>query len=159
MKNPKPVSTLKYGLREKKTGKLVGLNARANSEDCDGVSVTYTLSKYADGGAWLVDEPEHAEYVRQNSTEWYNAGVDTPENDFEPNELEVVRVKQEVNLVKVKIPTVAQYFKLRYLRKDLKYYNPAHYEACIKDLLKRGIKYSLYELKELQSEMRKEIHE
>jgi hypothetical protein len=158
------MKTIKYGLRDKKTGKLMGFYTRANPEDCEGVSVTYNLSKNGET-AWLVGTPEHAEYVRLNSTEWYNAGYETPENEYDPNELEVVKVEQtiEVNPVEVKIPTIEEYMKLRYLRKDLKHYNPAHYKYCMKALkdsnfkknsgYSSDIKYNLYDLQELEREL------
>ena len=36
---------------------------------------------------WLVESPVNAEYVRNYTTAWYNAGHDTPINHFEPDQL------------------------------------------------------------------------
>jgi len=141
------MKTTKYGLRSKKSGKLIGFSTEGNSEDCEGVSVTYSLLENA-VSPWLVDFPEHAEYVRLNSTDWYNADYKTPINPYESDELEVVRVEQIIEPVKVKIPTAEEYLKLSYLNKDLKYYDPKHYEYCMKNISRMAI-YSFYDLIEL----------
>jgi len=107
--------TIKYALREKASRKLLGYTLSSNAEGDFCVENQYCL--YAgDEKVWQVDEAWQAEYVRQNSTEWYNAGYETPTHDYEPEELEVVEVTTVVDekLVEVKIPTNEEYWNWKY---------------------------------------------
>jgi len=99
---------------------------------------------------WFVDTAENAEWVRQNSTEWYNAGHDTPTHDFKPNELEVVEINVTIKAepVDIKIPTTYEFFEARYAKE-----NPGHWEYLKKLMIeaksdKRPFTYSLYDLRE-----------
>lgn len=135
---------IKYGLMDKETKKLVGYSAESN-EPGDNVSISYELDMYSDD-EWLVDTPEHAEYVRLNSTEWYNADYNTPENGIEPEKLQVVKVEIEKKIepIDVKIPNFEEYMKGTYKDKD-----PNHLKYVLGEYAKHpDMKYLLYELKE-----------
>lgn len=101
--------TVKYGLRHKKTGELLKVSLTSNGEDYEGVSISHTLSDY--GKDWLVDKMFTAEYVRRNSTEYYNAEYETPKHSFKMDDLEVVKVGIIVDIVpmEVKFPTAEEF--------------------------------------------------
>jgi hypothetical protein len=92
---------IKYALKHKKSNKLVGYSICSNSGDfcCD---EQYILCS-SEEKIWYVDTPEHAEWVRNNSTKWYNAGYDTPTHYFKADELEVVKVEITTTMEKVDI--------------------------------------------------------
>jgi hypothetical protein len=96
------MKTTKYGLLYK--GKLLGFSTSENSEDSESVPVTFELDEYSDN-VWMVDSAEHAEWVRNNSTKWYNAGYRTPKNQYQVTELKVAKIIQEVEEVEVEIPS------------------------------------------------------
>jgi len=106
---------VKYALRHKKKKELVTYYTTSNEGGDFCGDTTCHLSTGSEK-TWYAASPEHAEYVRKYSTRWYNAGYETPNHDFEPGELEVVKVTITVDEepVKVEIPTVKQYFKMRY---------------------------------------------
>lgn len=83
---------IRYVLRNKKTGKLLKYVIQANPEDCEGTSLSYTISEYGDD-IWHVDTPEQAEWVRLNHTKWYNAVKETPSHchNYDPDDYEVVK--------------------------------------------------------------------
>ena len=82
---------------------------------------------------WLVDSVEHAEFVRNFPTEWFNAGYETPSHDFESDDLEVVSVEIVVNTQKVdvSIPTVYEFYERRYSTKDKKHWE--HLKGLIEE--------------------------
>jgi len=135
----------KYGLRHKKTSEIVTYNVTSNA-GCDSCGdTTTTLGLGISDQMWVVDTPRHAEWVRLNSTEWYNADYDTPvTRDLEPKELEVVQIDVVIKVEKVdiKIPTMLELFEARYAKSD-----PGHFEY-LKKLIEEGeIKgYSYYDL-------------
>ena len=96
------MNNIKYGLLM--NGKLLGFNTSENSEDSESVSVSYELDHFPDN-VWLVDTAEHAEWVRLNNTEWYNASYETPKNPYKPEKLKVAKVIQSVEEVSVEIPS------------------------------------------------------
>jgi hypothetical protein len=72
---------VKYGLEV--DGSLLGFTTQSNDgADCS-VSVQYTLepSKYSEN-LWLVETQGAAEFVANTSTDWFNAGYETPTNPF-----------------------------------------------------------------------------
>ena len=143
------VNTKKYGLRLKKTGKLLGTNISSNegADFCGDVSVR--LDDYSNN-TWLVDSAINAEYVRNFSTAWYNADYKNPSHNYEAEELEVVEsiIITSIAPVEVKIPTFEEYMKLKYEKSD-----PNHYiyvmEEYKKSYRKKDFKYSLWDLQEL----------
>lgn len=135
----------KFGLRQKSTGKIVGYYTSQNSGD--GVELQHILEPGAEK-FWLVDDPEQAEFVRLNSTEWYNAGYDTPTNHIDTDDLEVVEINVEIKTtsVDVSLPTPYEFFETRYAEKD-----PRHWEY-LKGKIKKdegtryAMKYSWYDV-------------
>ena len=136
----------KFGLRHKETGKIVTYYTDSNG-DADGCATQYILDKSSDDQElWFVDIAENAEWVRLNSTEWYNAGHDTPTHYLKPDELEVVEINITIKAepVDVTIPTPLEYFEAKYSET-----NPGHLEH-LKKLLAEGqiSNYSIYDLQE-----------
>lgn len=95
---------VKYGLGHIESGKMLGVSVSSN-EGADFCGSTQTTLYYSSSPDWLVDTPEHAEWVRHNSTEWYNAGYDTPTHSYEPEELVVVKVTQTFERTEAKVPS------------------------------------------------------
>lgn len=139
----------KYGLREKKTGKLLSFNRTKNR--CDAVEYCHDLRVDENSETWLVDNPRQAEWVRHNSTEWYNADHNTPRHHYEAHELEVVEVNVSirVTLMNVKVPTPYEYFKSKYAKKDPRHW--ASLQEAFKDK-RRSPTYSWWELELLEEE-------
>jgi hypothetical protein len=140
----------KYGLRQKSSGKIVGFSTNSNEgADCC-VSTAYQLDVYTPT-MWLVDDAVDAEYVRLNSTVWYNADYDTPENPYNPDDLEVVKITISVEMEVVKIPTFEEYMQERYNTPGSRHYDPGHYKMVMDkhtECAKRGkgMSYSVYDL-------------
>jgi len=113
---------IKYGLLYK--GKILGYNIQSNSEGCDCCDNQYTLDDI-DTNEWLVDSKVHAEWVRNYSTKWYNAGYDTPTNPYEKEDLQIVEVIRETTItpIIVKIPTFKELAKIKYYDKDRRHYD------------------------------------
>ena len=127
----------KYGLRNKKTHKLVQCDVKSNEGAPDAGSTEYSLSDLGDDGDWLVDSAEHAEWVRLNPTEWYNAGHDTPSHNLSADDYEVVRVEivQEITKVDPKLPTELELAEIRYKEKE-----PGHLDYLKKNYFDTGVK-------------------
>ena len=137
---------IKYGLLLKKKNKILGFYQTSNegSQFCND-NTTY-LSEHEDN-IWSVDDPVIAEYVRNFSTEWYNADFETPKHDFKSNKLQVVKIEVITNTepVDLKIPTMEKYLEIKFKETD-----PKYYEYCLKEIkTHRVVNYSLYELQEL----------
>lgn len=100
-----------YGLFHIKTNKILSFEVSENYGDfC--LDVAHELVTHGEK-MWLVDSPEHAEWVRLNSTPRYNASYDTPINSFEPEELKVVEVEVIINTkdLSVEIPSFEEMAK------------------------------------------------
>jgi hypothetical protein len=140
----KPVKN-KYALRQKSTGELVGFTISSNEggDFCNGEQ--YIL-EVGEEKLWLVDDPQQAEWVRLNSTDWYNAGYDTPTHYFdEPDDFEVVAIDIPINTkpVEVSIPTPYDFFKAKYAKKE-----PKHWEYLQERLKTEDLRYEWYDLKQ-----------
>ena len=106
---------IKYGLKLKKTNELLKYFIDANYDGNDlCVDESYALTTHGDHD-WLVDSMDKALYVMYNSTEYYNAEYETPTHYYNPEDLEVVKVKQiieeetvPVKIVKVKLTEEAE---------------------------------------------------
>lgn len=98
---------VKYGLRNKGDKEVLSYYSTSNAGSDFCVENSFMLSF---GGAkmWLVDSPHQAEYVRQHSTPWYNAGYETPENPFDDLEVVKITVGTEVEAENVSIPTLKE---------------------------------------------------
>jgi hypothetical protein len=97
----------KYGLRNKNNKNLITVSTHSNSGgDC--VSVLHELQDNIYYSVWMVDKGVHAEWVRNNPAQWYDADYDTPYHRFEPNDLEVVKltISTEIEPIKVTIPKI-----------------------------------------------------
>jgi len=88
----KQTATIKYGLRHIESGRLVTVYTRSNAGHDFCCDQEHILSDLPDKPVWGVDERWHADWVRRHSTEWFNAGYDTPSHRFNPDELEVVKI-------------------------------------------------------------------
>ena len=136
----------KYGLRLKKTGKLLGFSISSNEGRDFCGEYTVELEDYSDQ-TWLVDDPIVAEYARNFNTPWYNSSMESPQNHFKAEDLEVVKISSIVTetTLDIKIPSVKQYFEVKYKKSE-----PHHYEYLMKELKShpRDLKYDLYELQE-----------
>lgn len=127
----------KYALRHKKSKKIVCFEKMSNQgQDCC-VSVTCDL-KLDDGrecpprNIWYADSAEHAEWVRLNSTPWFNADYKSPRHhDLEAEDLEVVTVeiKIKTETVETSIPTVEEFYSRKYEKK-----NPKHLKELLKEI-------------------------
>ena len=132
-----------YALRLKLTGKLLTFSASSNEggDFCNDTEIS--LDDFSSNPVWYASTPEQAEYVRNFSTPWYNAGMETPNHNFDADELEVVKIVQieEITPVEIKIPTVKEWIELRYRKTE-----PAHADYLQKQDMES---YSLYDLKEV----------
>ena len=150
----KEKTAVKYGLRVKKTDKLVKFSSESNDGKDFCGDTTVRLNEYGDQ-EWLVDDAYIAEYVRNFSTEWYNAGYETPRHGYEPEELEVMQVTiiTRSRPLIVKIPTAKQYYELKY-GEGSKRPDAGHLKYVLSEIKERpgSINYSLYELRELMLE-------
>lgn len=144
---------VKYGLMNIATGKIVGYETEYLDGDCS-VGIAHSLSVYEDN-EWLVDTPEHAEYVRQVSAKKYNADYDTPENEFKPEELKVVKVTKVVTIeeVVVNIPSFREMMEYKH-GKGGTYEDAHHLNFVLSMKAKRDadVHYNLYDLKSWKRE-------
>lgn len=132
---------MSYGLRHKETGKILRYQQEDNGPNADGIRFSYGLNLEAND-MWLVDNPRLAEYVRLNSTPWYNADYKTPMHYFDSEELEVVYVNVVVKVrpVNVKIPTVMEFYKKKFKN------SPQDFEDIRKHIEDGRVSYSWYDL-------------
>jgi len=146
--------TTKYGLMHAESGKMLTVRQSSNHGGDFCCDVQHILEDDEDNPVWLVDEPEHAEYVRLHSTEWYNADYSTPthRHGYDSAELKVVKyaVIVETEDVDVSIPAYPEYLKMKYTNKRDK----AHRDHCLEMWTKlHGTtsqpRYNLYDLYEL----------
>lgn len=136
---------ISYALFHKELQKTVGYNVESNKgKDCCG-ETTVSLDTYSKN-RWTTETLVGAEWVRNNSTEWYNSEMETPSHSFEPEELEVIKIVTEetVSTESFTLPTYEEYIKEKYEKSE-----PKHYEYLM-SLVKKGeeMRYDLHELKE-----------
>ena len=113
---------VKYGLLYK--GKICGYTIQSNSEGRDCCDNQYELDE-TKTNEWLVDSKIQAEWVRNYSTKWYNAGYDTPTNPYDKEDLQVVEVIKIVSIIPivVKLPTFEEMAKIKYYEKEREHYD------------------------------------
>lgn len=142
----------KYGLRHIKTGEIAGVDRSSNADGEFCCDMQHILSLSSDE-MWMAEDTIGAEYVRLNSTPWYNATEDTPTNDIEPEELEVVKITITTDIAKteVTIPTFEEYMQERYGTPGVRRYDPGHVAYIMEEYKKRphDWHYSLYDLRDL----------
>ena len=134
-----------YGLRNIKTKTLVGISTRSNADGECCYETQYLLDLSGDI-PWIVTDAINAEWVRKNSTEWYNAGYETPTNEYDPDTLEVVEVKFVITKTNQSIPTWEEYIQRKYNNPKLKSYDPKHVEWVISKDYHYQRYYTLYDL-------------
>lgn len=83
---------IRYAIRMKKNGKLLGVFSESNDGHEFCVSVTYRLQLDEDDPIWMVDSREKAERVISKPEKWFNAGYETPVHNFKSEDLEVVKL-------------------------------------------------------------------
>jgi len=132
----------KYGLRNKKTDKLLGVTAHSNDGQDFCGDTEYILDEYDNDTTWLIDSAGHAQWVLEHPTAWYNAGYDTPNHSLKPSEFEVVEVEMKLTPVEVKLPTYKEVakWKAKGDKKDYDFYMYQHEE--------RDSHFSLYDIRE-----------
>lgn len=116
---------IKYALKHKKTNTLLGYYSTSNEGGDFCGDTSYTLCTSGDR-TWYADNPIQAEYVRNNSTKWYNAGYETPSHNFKANELAVVKVEITTDMeeIKIKLPSfeeIAKWKGEKYGENDYKF--------------------------------------
>lgn len=109
------MTEVKYGLRVKKTGKLlnlmeVGTDGKdfCNSTEC-------TLVDMEEYPQYLVTSPMLAEYARRYPAKWYASTFVHPQHNFDPETLEVVKVEITIHVdkEKVELPDPNEYFAFK----------------------------------------------
>jgi len=88
----------KYGLTV--DGKLLGYSTRGTGDSNFCGSTENTLGKEDYENVWLVDSPGTAAFVAEHSTDWYNAGHDTPKNPY-VGKCKLVRVTLSVEEIEL----------------------------------------------------------
>ena len=122
---------IKFGLQY--NGKVLGFFAGGGDD------AVYELTESTDN-MWLVDSPDHANYVRSNSAPWYNAGYDTPINRYKEKDLTVVEVHVIVYSCHPKpLPSFEELMRTIYKNE------PDHVEYVLKSFSEKDKNYSLYD--------------
>lgn len=87
---------IKYGIREKSSGSLYGVDTSANNGDfCE--SVEYSLSSSSDN-IWLMDSYNEVEKVIKNPSKWYNASYYSPSHELKTKEVEIVKIELNIEV-------------------------------------------------------------
>ena len=137
----------KYGLMHKPTRRALGFSTSSNAGGDFCVETQHILELSSDK-MWVVDNPKHAEWVRLNPTQWYNADYDTPTHDFDSDDLQVVRINVEIKVdvepTEVAIPTPYEFFEKKYAEKEPDHW--AYLKGCIEKAPEKMI-YGLYDLR------------
>lgn len=97
-----------YRLREKKTGEFLYIDtvAYGNEEESGIEHSLSTCGKFL----YETDSIEKAEWVKHNTSPYYNAGIETPMHSYKSEELEIVKCEITVveTVVETEIPTQLQ---------------------------------------------------
>lgn len=82
-----------YGIKEKKTGKILGVECSGNPSDADFCG-SYEASLYASNDTpWFHSNKERVQKIIDNPPKWYNSSVDSPQHSYKPEELEIFEVE------------------------------------------------------------------
>jgi hypothetical protein len=149
-----------YGLMLKKTREILTFYTQSNNEgeDCYSEQYILTTGHYP---PWIVDDILTAAYVKKFSTEWFNAGYETPTHNYKEEELEVVEIEMTMYLkIQPKIPTPEEFIHAKYGDTKSKNYDPNRESFLIKFLLKEhpehnNAKYTLWDLKSFYNESKR----
>ena len=114
----------KFALRHEESGKLLGVSTHVNAGDfC--TDVCHTL-RHSNEKTWHANSPEHAEWVRNNQTPWYNANYETPSHEYAAEELSVVKLEVETieTRLDITLPTFEEFARwaARGRENDYKFY-------------------------------------
>jgi hypothetical protein len=101
----------KYGLRGKKSGRMVGFSESSNGDDAEFCNETTVTLSIDEPSIWLVDDPQQAEWVRCNTTGWYNSDYATPNHNFKPDELETVKIHIDAEPIDVELPSILEVYE------------------------------------------------
>lgn len=85
---------IKYGIKNKKTGKLLSFSTHANEPELDGVDVTFNFIEYGET-VWLVDSVYKAtDVLREQNQIWCCCDYESPSKgrDWVEKDYEVVEV-------------------------------------------------------------------
>ena len=87
----------KYGIREKFSGLIYGVETYRNDGDfCE--DIQYFLSAHSDN-VWLMESYGQVDYVIKNPSKWYNANYYTPSHDIIIDEVEIVKIELNIEVV------------------------------------------------------------
>jgi hypothetical protein len=145
-----------YGLLHKKSGKIVGYETQSNAGGYACCDTAHTLDANSHL-MWIVEDELNAAFVRMFSTEWYNAGYETPTNPYKPEELRVIKIRIETNPVLIpQLPNREEYIKRKYDNPKSKHYDPVWAKMRLEDKFvdpdERKASYTLYDLYEFMKE-------
>jgi hypothetical protein len=151
-----------YGLLHKESGNIVGFDTSSNEGGDFCCSTQYSLN-HSSEHPWIVDDELTAAYVRRFSTEWYNAGYETPSHHYDADELQVIKIEIKTSvthLIEQELPTYKEFIEERYNTPGKKYYDPGHVKYILKEMKQFPIRfedatYSLYDLHDLMEERNK----
>ena len=125
-----------YRLRHKAKNEFLKVRLSSNEGGDFCGEFQYILEVDNDNiNCWMSMTPEHAEWVRHNSTEWYNADYATPTHYYKADELEIVEVEiiMDAKPIDVKIPTHIEMFRYKQEKYPREF---QFYENCIKEFIK-----------------------
>jgi len=126
-----------YGLRDKKSGELLGVSTQHTDADCS-VDEIHTLCGYSDV-PWIVEDKLNASYVRMFSEYWWGADYETPINPYKADDLEVVKIEFNVEPVNTEyIPTYDEFLRMKFLTKGKSSYDPKYYKMIVDEHKRRG---------------------
>lgn len=121
----------KYGLRDKKTGKIAGFHEVSNGKKAEFCNETTTTLGLDEANVWLVDDPQQAEWVRCNPTKWSNSNYETPAHTFKLDNLETIKIHMIVETIDVELPSIIEVYEKIYQS------NPSDWKR-IKNLIESG---------------------
>lgn len=109
------MTEVKYGLRVKKTGKLLHLYETSTGDKDFCNSTECELVEDADYPQYLVSTATMAEYTRLYPAKWYASTFDHPQHSFQAGALEVVKVEITIHVEKEKValPDPKEYFAFK----------------------------------------------
>lgn len=122
------MENIRYGLRLKKSGDILGCDVRSNGTVQEEYSSANELSYYLTDNdrLWLVNSKDQVEDVKFKSVNMYESSYDYPEHYYKPEELEIVEVVQTFSIQPVdegkilKIKLRADYTDERYTLYDFR---------------------------------------
>lgn len=132
-----------YGILHLGQEKLVRYQVDQNQTD--GVQECHTLelpSSSSKAPIWLVDCAEHALWVLEHPTEWYNADYTSPRHSLKPEDCAIAKVIQsmQIRTEVCSIPSAIGFFEQKH--RD----NPKHLAEIIPHIKSGRLHYDLLDL-------------